>query len=60
MDKQELLKMELHDIQPVCQGYDVLRVFGGWIYIGYDADKDAANSLCFVPQELDVNANCIN
>ena len=60
MTKDELLKMELHDIRPVCSDYDVLRVYGGWIYIGYDATDDhKTNQLCFVPQEQDVNVKSI-
>ena len=63
MTKEELLKMELHEIKNIpCHSHDitVLRVFGGWVYtqVAWDQERDimTSSSSCFVPEVLNVDA----
>ena len=53
MTKEELLKMELHEEKPLGTRTSIMRVYGGWIY-------HFMNDSVFVPEELNVNANCID
>ena len=63
MTKDELLKMDLHEVKSIpCKSHDVtvMRVFGGWIYTStaWDLDRDilTSSSMCFVPEVIDVYA----
>lgn len=63
MDKEELLKMKLHEVKDVpCASHDIAvrRVFGGWIYTNIfwdnETDKGVSSSMCFVPEVINVEA----
>jgi len=49
MTKEDLLKMELHQIITINDRFTIMRVFGGWIY-------HHLNNSLFVPEVLNVEA----
>ena len=47
----ELYKMALNDILHTKEGYEILRVPGGWIYTRFSENGNGGNDMssCFVP-----------
>ena len=57
MIKEELLKMELHEMANINKWINVMRVFGGWIYSFNCPPDEGTDYGVFVPEELNVEAH---
>ena len=61
MEKEELLKMDLHEVRKIKAGgvgeTEILRVFGGWIY---RVDYHTGDNMCFVPEVINAEAHVTN
>ena len=51
MSKEYLLSMEIGTTSSF-GGHEIMRVFGGWIYLFYDKDMTVITSSCFVPEVI--------
>lgn len=55
INKEDLIKMELHQELRVNDLTYVLRVVGGWIYEFFDPVSDTVSATTFVPEIKGVN-----
>lgn len=49
MDDKTIYDLELHEGLNLDSGINVMRVPGGWIYDGWDMEKDRSKTGLFVP-----------